>query len=82
MTTDVLPTFEDQGIAVGRPQYVADKHLKLLNADIDHTVSLAEKNSKLSESVILLKEKFDTECGVFNKVKSPSNETTKFYQLC
>ena len=81
LTTDVLSTAEDQGIAVGKPQYVADKSIKLLNADIDQTVGLAKKNSKLSENVMIFKEQVATECGVFNKVRSPSNETTKFYQL-
>ena len=52
-----------------------------MNVDIDHTVGLVEKNSKLSENVMILKEKVCTECGVFDKVKTPSNKTTKFYQL-
>ena len=51
----MLPTVDSMVIAVGRLQYVADKNLKLLNADIYHTVGLAEKNSKLSENVLLLK---------------------------
>ena len=39
------------------------------------------KNNKLSESVLLVKEQIDSECGVFTKLKSPCNETTQFYQL-
>ena len=80
MISDILPAEDDMGITVGRPQFVADKNLKMLNADIDHTIGLATKN-KLSESVLLVKEQIDTECGVFTKLKAPANETTQFYQL-
>ena len=38
-TTQILPPINDQGIAVGRPQYVADNKLKMLNKDVNETIA-------------------------------------------
>ena len=59
MKTNVLPTIDDQGISVRRPQYVADVNLKDLNVETNNTIGLAEKSYRLVDTVMQVKDKTD-----------------------
>ena len=81
ITTDILPKDEDEGLAVGMPQYCPISNRKKLDDDIKWTVGLAENNSTLATNIEMMKELTEKECGNYNTVKVPSVNTTKLYQL-
>ena len=52
LTTNILPTVEDEGITVCRPQYVSDVNLKEPDVEINDTIGLAEKSNTLADTVM------------------------------
>ena len=70
MTTNILPTGEDKGLAVGRPQYCTENSRKKLNDDIKSTVGLAENNRTMATNLGKMKELSENERGNYNTVIS------------
>ena len=46
-TTHILPSVDDEGLALGQPQYIVDQNLKNFNKNFNETIVLAEKNGTL-----------------------------------
>ena len=66
---------------MGRPQYIADQDLNMLNKDVNKTIGLSEKNGTLSTNISTVKSQIDNEYGHYVNYLTPCRKTTHFYQM-
>ena len=50
-TTHILPSVDDEGMSVGRSQYIVDQNLNNLNKDVNETIGLDEKNGTIASNI-------------------------------